>query len=96
MGKHVIEIDKENVLNKDEYRKEKLFETIGVKKGFEYVKEFMEYRRIKIKDSTDIIKYLSIKAIKTKLNWLFKIKPKNPKWNWRCKIDEDHVINKFY
>ena len=76
--------------------KKKLFETLGIKNGYEYVKEIIEHRRRKIKGDTDIIEYLSIKAIKTRLNWLFQRKPKKPKWNWRCKIDEDHVINKCY
>ena len=49
----------------------KLFETLGIQNGPEYVKEIIEHRRINIKDNSDIIEYLSIKAIKTRLNCLF-------------------------
>ena len=35
--------------------KKKLFETLGIKNGPEYVKEVIEHRRIKIKDSTNRI-----------------------------------------
>ena len=68
--------------------KKKLFETQGIKNSPEYVKQVMEYRRINIKDSTDIIEYLSAKAIKTRLNCLFQRKPKS-----QCEIKDVKFLN---
>ena len=73
--------------------KQRLFKTLGIKNGSEYIKEIIEHRWRKSKNDSELIELLSIKAIKTKPNCLFQRKPVKPKWNWGWIIDENHNIN---
>ena len=73
--------------------KQRLFKTLEIKNGSEYIKEIIEHRWRKFKNDSELIELLSIKAIKTKLNCLFQRKPVKLKWNWGWIIDENHVIN---
>ena len=53
----------------------------------------IEYCWRKSENDSELIEFLSIKLIKTKLNCLFQRKPVKPKWNWGWINDENHVFN---